>query len=285
MILSTDQTPATPATPADGQPAAGAPPATESQPAAAAAPGADGSAPAGEPAKTEPNPAADPAVSLEDKPEPTPDPDTTHEFTYDPTGDASLDIALNYIGKLGYSPNHPAMLAAQKGDFNLIKAELAVKGVAGASEMLAVAQEGYQRVAGAQKAKDAETRNYGEQLCQGKENFNAALEWGRKTLSDADKAWFNSSVSQGGIAAQAAIDKLAQSYLAANKFTKHPANAAPGAAAAAGGFADNGPIDSATYRAEIQKLRVAAGNRGYEGSDQYKALQARRTAGMRAGLQ
>jgi hypothetical protein len=202
---------------------------------------------------------------------------------YDPTGDASLDIALSYIGKLGYSNAHPAIIAAQKGDFSLIKAELAVNGVKGGAEMLAVAEEGYKRIASAQAAKDTATRTYGEQACQGKDNFNAVLVWGKANLDDAAKNWFNASVAQGGIAAQAAIDKLAQSYLSANKFNKTPANPAPGAGSTTT-FSDSGPIDSATYKDELAKLRAAAGGRDVESSDQFKALQARRLAGLRARL-
>ena len=62
---------------------------------------------------------------------PAPNPDTSNEFAYDATGDAGLDYALNFVGKLGYGDTHPAIMAAQKGDFSLIRAELATKGVAG----------------------------------------------------------------------------------------------------------------------------------------------------------
>ena len=76
-------------------------------------------------------PAPPPADVLLDAPPPpvTPNPDTTQEFTYDPTGDAGLDYALNLVGKLGYGDAHPAVIAAQKGDISLIRAELATKGV------------------------------------------------------------------------------------------------------------------------------------------------------------
>jgi hypothetical protein len=202
---------------------------------------------------------------------------------YDPTGDASLDIALGYIGKLGYSPQHPAIIAAQAGDFSLIRAELAINGVKGGAEMLAVAEDGYKRLSEKQKEKDSETRSYGEKACDGAANFNAVLEWGKANLDASAKAWFNASVAQGGIAAQAAIDKLAQSYLSANKFSKTPGNPAPGAGAATS-FSESGPIDAATFKDETAKIRAAAAGRNYETSDQYQALKARRLAGIRAGL-
>ena len=52
---------------------------------------------------------ADPAPATP----PAPNPDTSDEFSYDPTGDAGLDYALNFVGKLGYGDTHPAIQAAQ----------------------------------------------------------------------------------------------------------------------------------------------------------------------------
>ena len=64
---------------------------------------AQGQPPATEPAATSPNVLLDaPAENV------TPNPDTSQEFSYDPTGDAGLDYALNFVGKLGYGDTHPA---------------------------------------------------------------------------------------------------------------------------------------------------------------------------------
>lgn len=278
MILSTapDATP-TPPGPAAGAPAAPTPPAAPApDPAGTPAP-----APAAAPAEAKP----DPVTLAEPEAKPTPDPDTSAEFTYDPSGDASLDIALGFIGKLGYSNAHPAVQAAMAGDWSVIKAELAVKGVQGGAEMLEIAQQGSKRLIEAAATRDKETREYAEKLCQGAENFKAVTTWAKANLPQADKDWFNASVSQGGIAAQAAIDKLTQSYLSANKFDKTPANPVSGnAASATPGFGDSGPITRAQYTEGLAALRQAAGGRDIMGSDQLKALEARRVAGMRAGL-
>ena len=140
--------PATPpAAPAAGQPPAGA--ATPAQPA--------------------------PGVLLDDPAAatpPAPNPDTANEFAYDATGDAGLDYALNFVGKLGYGDTHPAMQAAQKGDFSLIRAELATKGVAGSDAVLALAEQAYTRFAAEDAKKAEELAGFAAQAAGSPENCN-----------------------------------------------------------------------------------------------------------------
>lgn len=45
-----------------------------------------------------------------------PNPDTSNTYSYEPTGDAGLDYALNFIGQRRHGDVHPAVIAATKGD-------------------------------------------------------------------------------------------------------------------------------------------------------------------------
>ena len=128
--------------------------------------------PPAQPAVPPAPPATPPAnVLLDTPPAPvTPNPDTTQEFTYDPTGDAGLDYALNFVGKLGYGDTHPAIIAAQKGDFSLIRADLATKGVAGSDAVMALAEQAHTRFVAEDAKKSEELASFAAQAAGSAEN-------------------------------------------------------------------------------------------------------------------
>ena len=248
------QAPAQPAAPAPGQPAA---------------PGALAPAPA-------------PAVLLDAPAEPaTPNPDTTNEFAYDPTGDAGLDYALNFVGKLGYGDTHPAIISAQKGDFSLIRAELATKGVAGSDAVLALAEQAYTRFAAEDAKKSEELAGFAAQAAGSAENWAVVRAWAAQEATPQEKAQVNAALSQGGLVAQGVISQLVSLYQQKHTLPKDAANVAkPGEAGTAA--PSNEPMTAKAYAQAVEALRQKLGNRA-EGSPEYAALQAQRLAARRAG--
>lgn len=65
-------------------------------------------------------------------------------YEYEPTGDAKLDVVLSFLAQHKLGADHPAVQAAVKGDFGLLKAELAQRGAQGYEAMLGLAQEVYE---------------------------------------------------------------------------------------------------------------------------------------------
>ena len=262
----------------------GAPPAPVAPPPAieveAPAP-APGQPPATPPA-TPPAPAPAPAVLLGDTAEPvTPNADTTNEFTYDPTGDAGLDYALNFVGKLGYGDTHPAIIAAQKGDFSLIRAELATKGVAGSDAVLALAEQAYTRFAAEDAKKSEELAGFAAQAAGSAENWAVVRAWAAQEATPQEKAQVNAALSQGGLVAQGVINQLVTLYQQKHTLPKDAADVAkPGAAGTAA--PSNEPMTAKAYAQAVEALRQKLGNRT-EGSPEYSALQSQRLAARRAG--
>ena len=265
---------------------AGAPPAPATPP-ATAAPGAPAPAPGQPPAPapapaTPPAPAPAPAVLLETPAEPvTPNPDTANEFTYDPTGDAGLDYALNFVGKLGYGDTHPAIIAAQKGDFSLIRAELATKGVAGSDAVLALAEQAYTRFAAEDAKKSEELAGFAAQAAGSAENWAVVRAWAAQEATPQEKAQVNAALSQGGLVAQGVINQLVTLYQQKHTLPKDAADVAkPGAAGTAA--PSNEPMTAKAYAQAVEALRQKLGNRA-EDSPEYAALQSQRLAARRAG--
>ena len=228
-------------------------------------------------------PASPPADVLLDTPAApvTPSQDTTNEFTYDPTGDAGLDYALNFVGKLGYGDTHPAIMAAQKGDFSLIRAELATKGVAGSDAVLALAEQAYTRFAAEDAKKSEELAGFAAQAAGSAENWAVVRAWAAQEATPQEKAQVNAALAQGGLVAQGVISQLVALYQ-----QKHtlPKDAAPVAKPGEVGTAapSNEPMTAKAYAQAVEALRQKLGNRT-EYSPEYAALQSQRLAARRAG--
>ena len=253
---------------------AATPPATP--PAAPAA----GQPPAGVATPAQPAPGVllgDPAAA----PPPAPNPDTSNEFAYDPTGDAGLDYALNFVGKLGYGDTHPAIMAAQKGDFSLIRAELATKGVAGSDAVLALAEQAYTRFAAEDAKKSEELAGFAAQAAGSAENWAVVRAWAAVEATPQEKAQVNAAIAQGGLVAQGVISQLVNLYQQKHTLPKDAAPVAkPGAGSGAATTA--GPMTAQAYAQAVEQLRQKYGN-NTDSTPEYAALQSQRLAARRAG--
>ena len=227
-------------------------------------------------------PAAAPAVLLDAPAEGvTPNPDTSQEFSYDPTGDAGLDYALNFVGKLGYGDTHPAIIAAQKGDFSLIRAELATKGVAGSDAVLALAEQAYTRFVAEDAKKSEELAGFAAQAAGSAENWAVVRAWAAQEATPQEKAQVNAALAQGGLVAQGVISQLVALYQQKHTLPKDAADVAkPGAVGTAAPSTE--PMTAKAYAQAVEALRQKLGNRT-DGSPEYAALQSQRLAARRAG--
>ena len=212
---------------------------------------------------------------------PAPNPNTANEFAYDSTGDAGLDYALNFVGKLGYGDTHPAMLAAQKGDFSLIRAELATKGVAGSDAVLALAEQAYTRFAAEDAKKATELSGFAAQAAGSAENWAVVRTWAAAEATPQEKAQVNAAIAQGGLVAQGVIAQLVNLYQQKHTLPKDAASVAkPGEVG--GSAPTTGPMTAQAYAQAVEQLRQKYGN-NTDSTPEYSALQSQRLAARRAG--
>src|SRR6185369_10168321 len=210
--------PAPAASPADAPapapaPAAAAPAAPAPAPAPVAtsiddAPAAPAAAPIA--SETQPEPAAAPAA-----------PGKVEPVSYEPTGDAGLDLALNFIGQRGIGLDHPAMKAAEQGDFALLKATLAQLGdkAVGWEHVIAAGEAAYaktveSRKAEATAAQDAILSAFGTDRDAAAKEWGKVSEWAKANAEPAEKAAVNAALKAGGIAAKAMAAYLHTLYKA-----------------------------------------------------------------------
>lgn len=260
-----------------GAPAAPAPAPTPEQIAGSPAPA---------PAPTE-APAPAPAAKLElDDPdaeaakanEPGPEP-----IVYNETGDPALDLALDFVGARGFGPDHPAMKAAEKGDFAPLRRALAAMGdkAKGYERFLALGEKAFKESAAKAETANAQLQETIHKAVGGQEEWEAVRAWASGAASPEEKASINAALKLGGPAAVAMAKELAGLYRANPKSTQNPA--ATTNPNASGKAASQGPLTAAQYASEAAALRAKIGY-GFDSSPEYAALQGRRLAAMKAGV-
>lgn len=221
---------------------------------------------------------ADPAAALEiGKPAaPPPPPAGAERVEYDPTGDAGLDLALEFVGNLGYGPDHPAIVAAQTGDFTALEADLKAKGDAakGYERILQVAKTSYEHAAAKGKAEADATVKRVHEVVGGEANWKAIQAFATANADPAEAKQINAMFKAGGIQAEAAAQYLANAWRANGKAVPPAAVVNPNAAPAAATLA---PLSPREFAAESAKLYATLGG-SFESSHEYKSLVARRRA-------
>ena len=196
---------------------------------------------------------------------------------YEPTGDVGMDMALAFVGKAGIAIDHPAMKAAEQGDFTILRAVLAQKGVAGYEQFVALGEAAYQRTvaANATKAKAVETQVH--QLAGGPEEWNAVRTWAGANATPEEKAEINALLNKGGLATKGVVRYLVDAYNRANNVEVTPKDPTVNAGRGGEPTGANAPLGPRAYQEAVNALNNKLNGR-LEGSKEYANLQARRAA-------
>lgn len=159
-------------------------------------------------------------------------------YQYNPTGDAGLDIALEFIGGLGFSADHAAVKAATTGDFKAITLAMEKLGdkAKGFERYLKLAEAAFAANTKAREAKVKATEEAVYVAVGGKDEWDKIAAF-TKTHADAnEKAQIEAALAAGGMQAQSIALLLKQAYNKANPRTPSVVReGASGAAAKPGG--------------------------------------------------
>lgn len=209
-------------------------------------------------------------------------PDVEAGHAYEPTGDPGLDLALDFVGNLGFTPSDAAMQAAEKGDFTLIREKLAGLGAKakGYEKYIALAEHAFKAHKDGVEAKATKDAQTVHDAVGGKEQWEAVSKWAGENADPEERVSVNAALRQGGLVAKAMAEWLGNKYRSAKGTVVSPARVtAPGAAAQP---VSSGPLTAAEYAKETQTLSRKLGPK-FDTSPEYQALQARRSAARRAG--
>lgn len=196
---------------------------------------------------------------------------------YQPTGNAGLDLGLQFIGNLGFGADHPAVKALAKGDFAPIEKALSGMGdrAAGYQPYLQVAKDYAKQELAKAEASSKETETAVVQAVGGTAQWNAIQKWASENADPQEKVQINAAFKAGPLVAAAMARQLAQVYAASGQATTAtPTGLKNGAA---GGTATTGALSPEQYRAEVAQLRAKHGW-NLDQTPEYKQLQQRRKA-------
>ena len=241
-----------PGTGIDAMPPGG--PVTPAAPVAAASPAPE-PAPAPPPAPAPAAPAAAPAAP-----------------TFEPTGNANLDYALTFIGGLGFGLDHPAVKAAEAGNFGILSVELAKLGdkAKGFEAVLKLAEAGLGEVKAAEQAKFAANLKKVHEAVGGEENWKQVEAWAKTAAEPEELEAVNQGLAIGGVVAEAVAEYLNLRYQRASGTTVEPQSITNGANTTPA----SEPLTQAGYFKEVGDLRRAQNGR-LDGTPAYAALQAK----------
>lgn len=245
--------------------------------AAPAAPAPAGSpTPAPAPAATPPAPAPQAPADTVTIAEPAA-PASAEVVEYSPTPDPGLNLALKFVGKLGFGPEHPAMKAAVDGNFDQLKGALTQLGdkAAGWEDMIALAERAYENESTTTKERQAKDQAAIFGIVGGEENWKAIQTWAGQNAEPAEREAVNRALGMGGMAAKAMAAYLGGLYAKASGTVIEGASVLkPGADRNAG---PGTALSPKAYAAEVFQLHQKLGYK-MESSPEYKQLQIRRQA-------
>lgn len=196
---------------------------------------------------------------------------------YEPTGDTGLDMALKFVAGQGITADHPAMVAAQKGDFSILKAELASKGAKGWEQFVALGEDAFKRTSAANTAKAEAVKKVVQEVAGGAEQWAEVQKWASANATAEEKAEINALLDKGGLQAKAAAKYLVDMYSKAGNVVTEPKDPTEGASRGGKSAASNGPLSAKEYTQAVQQLNIQLRGR-IDGSPEYEALQRRRAA-------
>lgn len=198
---------------------------------------------------------------------------------FEKTGDIGLDMALEFIGNLGFGPEDELVKHAQStGDFSLLEAKLASLGdkASGYDRFIALGKQAYQRFAEAEKTFQNAMQGTLDKVIPA-EQQEEVLAYVKSQATEAELETFNELWNHSPLARRMVAEFAMNTYSKAHApVEQEPAtplreNAAPAAV-------NTGALSPQEYAREVAKLAAKVGSHRLDRSPEYARLQQRRAA-------
>lgn len=174
-------------------------------------------------------------------------------YEYTKTGDAGLDIALEFVGKRGIPAEHAAMQAAVSGDFTALEATLQTLGdkAKGYEPYLALAKTAFENRTKAAAAHTAASEAAVYQAVGGKDTWDKIAAHTKANADEGERVHIEAAMKAGGLQAQSMALLLKQAWERGNPKTPGVArNEASGA-----GGVPTGKMSISEYQAKVRAIR------------------------------
>lgn len=189
--------------------------------------------------------------------------------------DPGLNYAMSFLAKNGFNADDPAVAAAFGGDFSLLKAQLAQKGIQGWEQAVGLAEQSYERFS---KEENAKADKVGEIVTSFAESQGVDWEAAVKhigTSATAEQKTALNTLLKDPATAEIAAMYITTAYRDGGDTEIQPAARATGDETQRSAGAAGGLLSRAEYTREMAKLRDTLGE-NYINSPQAQALYRRR---------
>ena len=197
---------------------------------------------------------------------------------YTPTGDARQDVAFGWLKAAGIQRTSPAVKhAMDTGDFTLLEAVLAEKGVNGAEPYVTLLKDA--RAASEQQAAAAKTAAKTAILAvfENESAWDEARAWVGSNADEGEREVLSGMLNGGNpVAARIAARFIQQAKLAASGVSPRAGSALKKDAARAGG-PTAGALSPQDFSRELGKLVREHGDRAAFDRPEYRDLRSRRS--------
>lgn len=188
--------------------------------------------------------------------------------------DPGLNYALNFLASNGFNSESPSVLRALEGDFSLLKAELASKGVQGWEQAISLAEQSYQRHV---EEMEGVAEQVGGIVSQVAEQFGVDWEQAAQhvgaTAKPEEREALNNLLTDPATA-HIAASYIATAFINGGEVEIEPQARATGDGAVRTGGGAGPALSRQEYTQEMAKLRKTLGD-DYINSPQAQALYAR----------
>lgn len=197
---------------------------------------------------------------------------------FEKTGNINVDFAAEKIKEIGVSNN--AIEAAYNGEFDLLKAELAVKGQAGTDQLINLLEKGYKELTEEHQKKIDTANEVISSVFNDVEYQGKVFDWAKANADETEKQVLNELLdSFDPFKSKIAAIALKQLYDNANGKIQEPASAFnPNEARVKSGVE---PLSEREFAEKVRELEKRIGGSKVYGSHEYELLKQRRLAGMK----
>lgn len=202
--------------------------------------------------------------------------DDTSKGEFEKTGNAVLDYAIDFIANSGFNPDDQSVKMAYEGNFDLLKAELAQKGVKGWEQIAGLLEKGYKEEVEKQEAFSKSIEDAVSAVFDGDAEYqNKVFEFARENAEKDELDTLNEFLSKSPFAAQVAMSYLKNAYEMSTNKTQQPAEAVHKTATVS---TPNTALSPDDFFLEVEKLAGQVGRQNVYAHPEYRQLEARRLA-------
>lgn len=197
---------------------------------------------------------------------------------FEMTNDPGMNLALNWISKLGYSPDNELVKLAFDGDFSALRADLAGRTDSqGYSEYLSIAENFYKRNFESEVEKLVQKEKKIFEIAGGEEAWGEIRAWVKGNSTQEEVDVYNQMIDHSPLQAAIVTEYLSNKFRSESNADFEPVSKVV-TNTATNSNGTKYALSPQDYQREINELSKRIGSHNVDRSPEYAELRKRRSA-------